>query len=96
MQLACMILYHPSINQITKSFILRTIFQHESIEIEVLDAATNVIYIQEVSKKKLWQATIDLLSADLTIVYSFAETKEMALHHALRHLETHLALAVKA
>lgn len=90
LQLTCMIIYHPTITRITKSLLLRAIFQHERIEIEVLDAATTVIYIQEVNKKKLWQATIDLLSADLITVYSSAETKEIALHQALRQLEIEL------
>ncbi|GEM_PF-4606206 len=86
MSLGCMILHHPSISRLTKSFILRIIFQAEDIEIEVMDASTTVIYLWNVRKERIWQATAYLESVHLTTVYSFAETKEDALKGALKHL----------
>lgn len=87
MGIGCMILYHATITSLTKSFILRMIFQAEDIEIEVLNAATTVIYLWEVDKEKIWQATVNLESSGLTTVYSFADTKKEALSQGLKHLE---------
>lgn len=90
MSLCCMILHHPSITRLTKSFILRTLFQAEDIEIEVMDASTTVIYLWNVRKERIWQATAYLESVNLTTVYSFADSKEEALKEALEHLRPSL------
>ena len=91
--LGCMVLYNTSITSLTKSFVLRSLFQEDDLEIEVKDKGTTVIYLWNVSKERIWQATVMLESANLTTVYHFAESKSEALSGALVHLRPTLAKA---
>ncbi|MHA6252686.1 hypothetical protein [Oceanobacillus sp. CAU 1775] len=86
MELGCMILSHDTITQLTKSLILRATFHEEIIEIEVLDKATTVIYLWNVTKEKVWQATMDLNSKDIKTVYAFGKSKHEAYKIASSHL----------
>lgn len=87
MELVCMLLEHPTVSRLTKSMLLRSIFAEEEIEIEVMDEARTVIYVWNVGKEKVWQATMDLESGDITTVYAFASTKEEAYELALSNLQ---------
>lgn len=79
----CMVLHHSSITSYTKSFLLRSIFQKENIEIEVLDKATTAIFIERADKEKVWQATVDLESIGIQTVYAFHDEKDKVLEDAL-------------
>lgn len=92
MSLGCMVLYHDSITSLTKSFILRTLFPVEEIEIEVMDAATTVIYLWNVQKEQIWQATVCLESVNIMTVYGFADTKDAARTAALKHFSSSISL----
>ncbi|MCG5104986.1 hypothetical protein [Oceanobacillus alkalisoli] len=84
MSLGCMVLYHPFISSYTKSFLLRSMFNKQRIEIEVMDKTTTIIYFEEVEKRLIWQATMDLESSGIQTVYAFEHTKEKALEKALK------------
>lgn len=81
-----MLLEHPTVSRLTKSMLLRSMFAEEEIEIEVIDKARTIIYVWNVEREKVWQATMDLESADITTVYAFASTKEEAYQLANRFL----------
>ncbi|GGN53915.1 MULTISPECIES: hypothetical protein [Oceanobacillus] len=88
MSLGCMVLYHPLISSYTKSLLLRSVFNNQRIEIEVLDKKTTIIYLEGVEKCQVWQATMDFESSGIQTVYAFEHTKERALEEALKQFKT--------
>jgi hypothetical protein len=82
-----MVLDHPSVTAQTKSLVLRSIFQTEEIEIELLDTSKTVIYVKDARKEQVWQATVDLDSEGIRAVYAFGNSKEEVLQQCLHYLK---------
>ena len=82
-----MILYHPTVTCLTKSRILRSIFNGEEFEIEVLSPRTMLIYLWNVNKIEIWQTAALLESADIQLGYGFGDYKAGARTNAEEMLE---------
>lgn len=86
MNITCMILHHDSILTTTRSFILRSFFQGEEFEIEVINPSTTAVFLRNADKDKVRQAVMLLESEGLTTVYHFSDSKDSAYRGALQHL----------
>ncbi|WP_339229132.1 hypothetical protein NSQ77_04690 [Oceanobacillus sp. FSL K6-2867] len=82
MKLGCMILYHPTITSQSKIRLIEKLFPQESVEIQVKENNTVILYVSNIKKEQVWQAVSELVTAEIVCGYGFGWRRKDAKREA--------------
>lgn len=81
---ACLVLYHPTITNLTKIRTIRYLFHSFDFKIEVVQKDTIEVYLTNIEKTSILKIILEIINMGMFIEYGFGDTLDEARNIALQ------------